>query len=77
MDQIPIVRRSTISTQAIINDGQALLIAGYAQESTESDESGVPGLSSVPILGRAFKFSGARKNRVDRFFLLTPRVVTP
>ena len=77
VDQIPIVRRSTISTQAIINDGQALLIAGYAQESTESDESGVPGLSSVPILGRAFKFSGARKNRVDRFFLLTPRVVTP
>lgn len=77
VDQIPVVRRSTISTQAIINDGQALLIAGYAQESTQSDDAGVPGLSSVPILGRAFKFSGARKKRVDRFFLLTPRVVTP
>lgn len=77
VDQIPVVRRSTISTQAIINDGQALLIAGYAQEATQSDDAGVPGLSSVPFLGRAFKFSGARKNRVDRFFLLTPRVVTP
>lgn len=77
VDQIPVVRRSAISTQALINDGQALLIAGYAQESANNDDAGVPGLSSVPVLGRAFKYSGKRKTRVDRFFLLTPRVVTP
>ena len=77
VDQIPVVQRSTISTQAIINDGQALLIAGYAQETTKTDDAGVPGLSSVPLVGRAFKYSGTRKTRVDRFFLLTPRVVTP
>lgn len=77
VDQIPVVRRSAISTQALIDDGQALLIAGYAQESAGSDGAAVPGLSSVPVLGRAFKYDEKRKTRVDRFFLLTPRVVTP
>ncbi|MES2888935.1 MAG: type III secretion system outer membrane ring subunit SctC [Pseudomonadota bacterium] len=77
VDQIPVVQRSTISTQSLINDGQALLIAGYAQESSRGDDAGVPGLSSIPYLGRAFKYSEKRKTRVDRFFLLTPRVVTP
>lgn len=77
VDQIPVVQRSTISTQAIINDGQALLIAGYAQEVTRTDGSSVPRLSSVPLVGRAFRHSETRKTRVDRFFLLTPRIVTP
>ena len=40
VDGVPIVRRSTITTQSIINDGQALLIAGYAQETDTSGKSG-------------------------------------
>ncbi len=75
VDQIPIVRRSAITTQSLINDGQALLIAGYAQESDANDASGVPVLSSLPYLGRLFKYTEKRKTRVERFFLLTPKVV--
>ncbi len=77
VDGIPIVRRSTINTQSLIKDGQALLIAGYAQESDTNDKAGIPGLSNIPVLGWLFKSSDKRKTRVERMFLLTPRVVTP
>lgn len=75
VDQVPIVRRSSITTQALINDGQALLIAGYTQESDNKEETGVPGLSSIRYLGRAFKYTNSGKSRYDRLFLLIPKVV--
>ena len=75
VDSIPVVKRSTITTQSLLGDGQALLIAGYAQENDSSDQSGVPGLSTMPVVGGLFKYTEKRKIRVERFFLLTPKVV--
>ena len=75
VDSIPVVRRSTITTQSLLGDGQALLIAGYAQENDSNDQSGVPGLSNLPVVGGLFKYTEKRKTRVERFFLLTPKVV--
>ncbi|MBC7548049.1 MAG: type III secretion system outer membrane ring subunit SctC [Polaromonas sp.] len=75
VDNIPVVRRSTITTQSLLGDGQALLIAGYAQENDTNDQSAVPGLSNVPLVGGLFKYQAKRKTRVERFFLLTPKVV--
>jgi type III secretion protein C len=77
VDGVPIVRRSVITTQSLIKDGQALLIAGYARESQSDAKAGVPGLSDVPVAGWLFKNTEKRKTRVERFFLLTPRVVMP
>jgi type III secretion protein C len=75
VDSIPIVRRSTIGTQAFIQDGEALLIAGYTQESENNTQAGVPVLSKVPVFGRLFRYDEKRKQRVERFFLLTPRIL--
>jgi len=75
VDSIPVVKRSTITTQSLLGDGQALLIAGYAQENDSNDQSRVPGLSNVPVVGGFFKHTEKRKTRVERFFLLTPKVV--
>lgn len=77
VDDIPTVRRSRIRTQAIVGSGQALLIAGYTRESDAQSEVGVPGLSSIPGLGWLFKTRTRQKQRVERLFLLTPKVVTP
>lgn len=74
VDGVPVVRRSSISTQSIIADGEALLIAGYARESGSSGKSGVPGLSEVPVAGWLFKNTEQRRTKVERFFLLTPRI---
>jgi len=77
VDDIPTVRRSRIRTQSIVGNGEALLIAGYTRESESNAEAGIPGLSSIPILGWLFKSRTRQNARLERLFLLTPRVVTP
>lgn len=77
VDNIPIVRRSRIRTQSIVGNGEALLIAGYTRESTGNLDVGVPGLSSIPVLGWLFKSRSNETRRVERLFLLTPRIMLP
>jgi len=75
VDGIPVVKRSTITTQAFIKEGDSLLVGGYNQQSRKSSEVGVPGLSAMPVLGHLFKYREQREKRVERLFLLTPRIV--
>jgi type III secretion protein C len=77
VDNIPIVRRRSVNTQAMVGEGKSLLIAGYSSESKSTADSGVPGLSAIPVLGRLFKYSEDKGGRLERFYLLTPRFVLP
>jgi type III secretion protein C len=76
VDQIPVVNRNSISTQAVVGDGQSLLIGGYVIEENSGGKNGVPGLSDVPVLGWLFGQKSTKVRRVERMFMLTPRVVT-
>jgi type III secretion protein C len=75
VDNIPVVNRNAISTQAVVGDGQSLLIGGYIIEESANGRSGVPGLSNVPVLGWLFGQRTTTARRVERIFMLTPRLV--
>ncbi|RFP09338.1 EscC/YscC/HrcC family type III secretion system outer membrane ring protein [Duganella sp. BJB488] len=75
--QLPVVSNSTIDTQAMIRMGESLLIAGYAVEQNDKEDSGVPWLSGLPVIGNLFKFKQRQTQKVQRLFLLTPRLITP
>lgn len=77
VDNIPIVRRRSVNTQAMVAEGKSLLIAGYSSESKSNADAGVPGLSQIPVIGRLFKYSEDKGNKLERFYLLTPRFVLP
>jgi len=77
VDQIPIVLHRTVDTQALIDEGTSLLLAGYSSVQKTNASAGVPVLSSIPILGNLFKYSEKKVNKQERFYLLTPRLVTP
>ena len=74
VDQIPIVERSTINTQALIAEGQSLLIGGMVRESNTSNVDKVPGLGDVPVVGNLFKSRTNTASRIERMFLITPRL---
>jgi type III secretion protein C len=77
VDRIPIVRRRTVNTQALVAEGTSLLIAGYTSEEKTNATSGVPVLSSIPVLGKLFQYSEKKQLNMERFYLLTPRLVVP
>ncbi|WP_349793298.1 type III secretion system outer membrane ring subunit SctC [Xanthomonas sp. WHRI 7064] len=77
VDGIPVITSSEITTQAFVNEGQSLLIAGYAQDTDQTDLNKVPGLSRIPLVGNLFKHRQQGGSRLQRLFLLTPHIVSP
>lgn len=74
VDRIPVVETSKISTQAIIEMGQSLLIGGLVRESKSNGVSKVPFLGSIPGIGALFRSTTRSTSRMERMFLITPRV---
>ena len=74
--QLPVVSNSTIDTQALINEGDSLLIAGYSVDQDDHTETAVPGLSKIPLIGGLFRYRKHQGQRFQRLFLLTPRVLS-
>ena len=77
VDNIPIVLHRTVNTQALIDEGTSLLLAGYSSEQKTRATSGVPVLSNIPVVGHLFKYDEKKVAKQERLYLLTPRLVTP
>lgn len=71
----PEAHRTAVNTQALVNDGQSLLLGGLIRERSGRDVRQVPGLGSVPVLGAAFRREAKVRDSTERLFLLTPRLV--
>ena len=74
VDSIPVIERSTINTQALIDAGESLLIGGLVREFTGNAVSKVPVLGDIPGLGALFRNNSRTSSRVERLFLITPRL---
>jgi type III secretion protein C len=76
VDQLPIVERSGINTQALISEGESLLIGGMVRDSSNAGVDKVPVLGDLPLLGNLFKTQRKGGQRVERMFLITPRLAS-
>ncbi len=75
VDDIPVVENSSLSTQAIIYDGEDLLLGGLVRETTRKNDSKVPVLGDIPAVGNLFKRTSTTRARTERLFLISPRIV--
>jgi type III secretion protein C len=76
VDQLPIVERSGINTQALISEGESLLIGGMVRDSSTAGVDKVPVLGDIPLLGNLFKTQRKGGQRIERMFLITPRLAS-
>lgn len=70
-----LARRSVISTQAIVHPGEALVIGGHREQQSETNTGRIPGLASLPVVGRLFRSQSASAASRERLFIVTARVV--
>ncbi|WP_263364814.1 type III secretion system outer membrane ring subunit SctC [Cupriavidus pauculus] len=75
VSNLPVVSNSTIDTQALISEGESLLIAGYTAVQDQRQETGVPGLSKIPWIGGLFRYRNHSGQKFQRLFLVTPRIL--
>ncbi|MCA1714133.1 MAG: type II secretion system protein GspD, partial [Gammaproteobacteria bacterium] len=64
-----------LKTEAAIQSGETVMLAGLIQDGVSRGASGFPGLSRIPVLGGLFGSQNTRTDRSEVIILLTPTVV--
>ena len=72
---LPQQQTTEVTTNVTVRDGQTFVIGGLIEEQVITNESQVPLLGSIPVLGRAFQNTTEQRQRTELIVLLTPRLV--
>jgi len=73
---VPIVATSQSETVVKVKDGNMLIIAGLLRGENDKNDSGLPGLSRLPILGHLFSTRVREKKRSELVVFITPTIIT-
>jgi general secretion pathway protein D len=73
--QSPSFSKRTIQTQATVQDGDTIAIAGIILETETHSSAGIPLLHRIPVLGAAFGAKSISKDRTELIVFMTPRVI--
>ena len=71
----PTISNRTISTQLSLEDGQTAVMGGLIQEDTIRDDTGVPILKDIPLIGQAFSNDALSTTRTELLVLITAYVL--
>jgi general secretion pathway protein D len=64
-----------VTSRVAIQDGQTIGLAGLISDSDSHENSGIPYLKNVPLLGDLFATQNNQRNRTELLVLITPHVV--
>ena len=75
VDGVPRVRRSNISTQAVLLENESLLVGGMYRTEFIDNEQMVPKIGRVPVIGKLFRSFERNHREYQRLIVVTPRRV--
>jgi len=73
--QGPIIETRELNTRVTVDPAETLVLGGIYESKEENITVGVPGLSSIPLLGHAFQSSQRRAFKSELLIFITPRVL--
>ncbi|EKN4037911.1 secretin N-terminal domain-containing protein [Yersinia enterocolitica] len=71
----PRVSSQSLSSEAYIKPNETIVLGGFDNTETESSESGVPVLSSIPLIGEVFKSTKSTKRKFKRYIAVSFQVI--
>lgn len=71
---VPIDTRR-LKTEAAIQSGETIMLAGLIQDGTNRTSSGIPVLSRIPVIGSLFGTQTTGQTRSEVIILLTPTII--
>lgn len=71
----PIIGTRTIESTIRLEDGETNFLAGLIRQDNSFSDTGVPGLSDIPVIGRLFSKNTTDNRRTDVILTLTPHIV--
>jgi general secretion pathway protein D len=73
--QQPIIGQRKIEHDLRIREGEVALLGGLVTREDDKTITGIPGLSSIPLLGNLFKGSNVNRNRDDIVIAVIPHII--
>jgi general secretion pathway protein D len=65
----------SVTSRIAIQDGQTIGLAGLISDNDSHQNSGLPGLKNIPLLGGLFSSQDNNRNREELLVLITPHVI--
>jgi general secretion pathway protein D len=75
VDGNPIFNNQEITTTVVVRDGENVVLGGLIQTDDEDLNTGVPGLSRLPVLGGLFSYQQRQTRKQELFIILRPEVI--
>jgi pilus assembly protein CpaC len=74
---VPALSTRRVQTEIELESGQSFVIGGLLDNRVTEVLSKVPGISSIPVLGKLFQSRSVTKNKTELLVLVTPEIVRP
>jgi MSHA biogenesis protein MshL len=75
VSQAPVIDTRESDTMARLRGGETIIIGGLMQTRREKVRSGIPGLRSIPLLGRLFTSYKDVERKAELVIFLTPTII--
>lgn len=72
---IPAINTNQVSTSALVNNGETIVLGGVFREESTTTETKTPFLGDVPYLGRLFKRTENANRRTELLIFITPKII--
>jgi type IV pilus assembly protein PilQ len=72
---VPSITTREIATQVLVNDGQTVVLGGILSTTNREDDTKVPYLGDIPILGHLFKTTDHTDDKDELMIFITPKIV--
>jgi pilus assembly protein CpaC len=74
---IPGTSTRRVQTEVELESGQSFVIAGLLDKQTTDSFSKIPGIGSLPVLGKLFQSKSVARSNSELLILITPEIVRP
>jgi general secretion pathway protein D len=71
----PVTQKRTIDTTVLVQDNHTVVIGGLIDDNRSLNETKIPGLGDIPILGWLFKNQSDANQKTNLYIFITPKVV--
>ncbi len=73
--QAPVISTREAATQVLVKDGQTIVLGGLRDRQRSANQSGIPLLSHLPLIGGLFGSADRSSTETELYLFLTPRIL--
>lgn len=71
----PVISTREAATQVLVKDGQTIVLGGLRDRQRNANQTGIPILSHIPIIGGLFGSADRSTSATELYLFLTPRIL--